>query len=496
MSAYQLLEAKFKRSAAINNAMGILFWDQETMMPEGAAQPRAEVLAELSLMVHEIETDPSLPDLIDQAEQQGDELNAWQRANLREIRRLYLHANAMPADLVEKTVHACSQCAMAWRECRPANDFKRLAPSLEALFNLKREEAIIKSELLDMTPYEALLDQYDPGRREAQVDAIFDDLADFLPGFIPDVLERQAAGPEILQPQGPFPVAAQERLSRAVMEVFGFPFDHGRLDTAAHPFSGGADGDLRITTRYAEDDFTKSLMAVIHEVGHALYENGRPAEWRGQPVGNSRDMTLHESQSLLLEMQAARSDEFIAFLAPKAREILGGSGPAWEDDNLLRMYRRVQPGLIRVYADEVTYPLHVILRYKLEKAIIADEIAIGDLPGAWDDMMERYLGIRPDSDSDGVLQDVHWPEGLFGYFPTYSLGAMAAAQVFAAAKRQEPDVLPGLARGDVKPLFAWLDTNIRSQGCLFGPDELIERATGSPLGTEAYKASIKARYLG
>ena len=207
-------------------------------------------------------------------------------------------------------------------------------------------------------------------------------------------------------------------------------------------------------------------------------------------------MTLHESQSLLLEMQAARSDEFISFLAPKAREILGGSGPAWEDGNLLRMYRKVEPGLIRVYADEVTYPLHVILRYKLEKAIIADEIAIEDLPGAWNDMMERYLGIRPDSDSDGVMQDVHWPEGLFGYFPTYSLGAMAAAQIFAAAKSQEPDVLPGLARGDLKPLFGWLDSNIRSQGCLFEPDELIERATGAPLGTAAYKASIEARYLG
>lgn len=495
MSAYQALEARFKRAAAISNAMGILFWDQETMMPEGAAPARAEVLAELSLMVHEIETDPAMPDLIAQAEEQGDALNAWQRANLREIRRLYLHANAMPADLVEKTVHARSQCAMLWRECRPANDFKRLAPSLDTLFGLKREEAVIKSELLGMTPYEAMLDQYDPGRREAQVDAIFDDLADFLPALIPEIVQRQATGPTILQPPGPFPVAAQEKLSRAVMEILDFPFHHGRLDTAAHPFSGGAAGDLRITTRYAEDDFTKSLMAVIHEVGHALYENGLPAEWRSQPVGNSRDMTLHESQSLLLEMQAARSDEFINFLAPKAREILGGGGPAWETDNILRVYRRVQPGLIRVYADEVTYPLHVILRYKLEKAIVADEIAIDDLPGAWNDMMERYLGIRPDNDSDGVMQDVHWPEGLFGYFPTYSLGAMAAAQIFAAAREQEPALMPGLARGDFKPLFGWLDTNIRSQGCLFEPDELIERATGAPLGTAAYKAAIQARYL-
>jgi carboxypeptidase Taq len=297
-------------------------------------------------------------------------------------------------------------------------------------------------------------------------------------------------------PRGPFPVTRQAQLSKEVMQILDFPFDHGRLDTAAHPFSGGAEGDLRITTRYEEDDFTKSLMAVIHETGHALYENGRPHDWRGQPVGDSRGMTLHESQSLLLEMQAARSEEFIRFIGPVAQKILKGEGPAWDIDNLLRVYRKVEPGLIRVYADEVTYPLHVIMRYKLEKAIIADDIPIAELPIAWNDMMEQYLGIRPSDDKDGVMQDVHWPEGILGYFPTYSLGAMAAAQIFATAKTAEPGILPGLAQGDFKPLYGWLDKNIRSQGCLYTPDELIEKATGAPLGTEAYKQAIYARYMG
>ena len=237
-------------------------------------------------------------------------------------------------------------------------------------------------------------------------------------------------------------------------------------------------------------------MAVIHETGHALYENGRPHEWRGQPVGDSRGMTLHESQSLLLEMQAARSEEFIRYIGPVAQKILKGEGPAWDIDNLLRVYRKVEPGLIRVYADEVTYPLHIIMRYKLEKAIIANEIPIAELPLAWNDMMEQYLGIRPTDDKDGVMQDVHWPEGILGYFPTYSLGAMAAAQIFAAAKAAEPAILPGLAQGNFKPLYGWLDKNIRSQGCLHTPDELIEKATGAPLGTQAYKNAITARYLG
>jgi carboxypeptidase Taq len=349
---------------------------------------------------------------------------------------------------------------------------------------------------MGITPYEALLDQYDPGRREAQVDSLFDDLANYLPDTVQQILARQAESPAALQPEGPFPIAQQEALSQAVMEVLDFPFERGRLDTAAHPFSGGAEGDIRITTRYAEDDFTKSLMAVIHEVGHALYEDGRPPEWRGQPVGRARGMTLHESQSLLLEMQAARSDEFIRFLTPKAREILGGAGPAWDDENILRLYRRVEPSLIRVYADEVTYPLHIILRYRLEKAIVNDEIAVADLPAAWNELMQEYLGVVPDTDRDGLMQDVHWPEGLLGYFPTYSLGALTAAQIFTAAKQAQPEILPRLGQGNFKPLFAWLNSNIRSQGCLYTPDELIERATGAPLASDAFKASIAARYLG
>ena len=495
MNAYQSLESIRKRVAALSNAMGILHWDMETMMPDGAAPARTEVLAELSLQIHGMETSAEFSDLLSQAEEDVDQLTPWQRANLREIQHQFLHANATPPDLVEKIVKARSVSMMAWREARPANDFKSLAPKLKALFDLQRELAGIKSEFLGVTPYEALLDRYDPGRRESQVDAIFGDLENFLPGFVSQVMDKQAAGPEIIEPAGPFAVADQEGLSQEVMNILDFPFDHGRLDTAAHPFSGGAEGDLRITTRYEEDDFMKNLMAVIHETGHALYENGLPHEWRGQPVGEDRGMTVHESQSLLLEMQAARSEEFVRFIAPVVQKHLKGQGAAWEADNLLRVYRRVEPGLIRVYADEVTYPLHVILRYKLEKAIIANEIPISELPDAWNDMMEEYLGIRPSDDSDGVMQDVHWPEGIFGYFPTYSLGAMAAAQIFAAAKQAMPGILPGLAQGDFKPLYSWLDANIRSLGCLYSPDELIERATGAPLGTDAYKAAIRQRYL-
>ncbi len=495
MTAYQQLEARKKRVSALNNAMGILQWDQQTMMPEGAAPARAAMLAELSVMVHEMETGSELSDLIDEAESGAAQLDAWQRANLREIRHQFIHANAVPSDLVEKLVMAESDAHMTWRVARPNNDFSSLAPKLDTLFELKREEATIKAGIMGVTPYEAMLDLYDPGRREPQVDRIFADLEDFLPGFLQQVMAKQAAAPRPLIPEGPFPLERQRELSHAIMQVLGFPFERGRLDTAHHPFSGGADGDVRITTRYNEADFMHSLMAVIHETGHALYEDGRPPEWLGQPVGNSRGMTLHESQSLLLEMQAARSEEFIRFLVPTIARVLGGEGPAWTPDNFLRIYRKVEPGLIRVFADEVTYPLHVILRYKLEKAIIANELPTRELPGAWNELMEQLLGIRPPNDTDGVMQDVHWSEGIFGYFPTYSLGAMAAAQIFAAAQKDNSDILPGLGRGDLAPLFSWLDRHIRSQGCLYMPDELIEKATGSGLDTAAFKAGIKARYL-
>lgn len=495
MQAYLQLEARQKKIAALDNAMGILHWDQETMMPSGAASARASVLAELSVMVHELETADGLEDLILQAEAESGSLDEWQRANLREIRHGFLHANAVPADLVEKLVLASSESTMTWREARARDDWASLEPKLATLFALKREEAAIKSEALGVTPYEALLDQFDPGRRETQVDQIFDDLAEFLPGVLQQIRAKQDAAPQPIIPQGPFPVEQQRELGLELMKILGFPFDHGRLDIAHHPFSGGATGDVRITTRYEDDDFMASLMAVIHETGHALYEDGLPSDWATQPVGKSRGMTLHESQSLLLEMQAARSAEAIGFLVPVIRRIFGGHGEAWETDNLLRIYRKVQPGLIRVYADEVTYPLHVILRYRLEKAVIAGELAVADLPGAWNELMETLVGIRPRDNRDGVMQDVHWPEGIVGYFPTYSLGAVTAAQIFAAAKRAEPELLPGLARGDFQPLFGWLDANIRSQGCLYMPDDLIARATGAPLGTAAFKANILERYL-
>jgi carboxypeptidase Taq len=279
------------------------------------------------------------------------------------------------------------------------------------------------------------------------------------------------------------------------MTRLGFDFDHGRLDVSTHPFCGGIPDDVRITTRYDEADFASALMGVLHETGHALYERGLPEAWRRQPVGQSGGMTLHESQSLLIEMQACRSREFLSYAAPLMRAAFGGKGPEWEVDNLHRLYTRVQPGFIRVDADEVTYPAHILLRYRLERALVSGDLALADLPGAWDEGMQRLLGLAPPNDAVGCLQDIHWFDGAWGYFPSYTLGALLAAQLFEAAREGEPEIAPAISRGEFAPLLSWLRANVHGKGRLVDTEALVIQATGRPLGTEAFLAHLRRRYL-
>lgn len=492
--AYAELERRFARLTHLQNAAGMLHWDMSTIMPTGGAGARAEQLAALKLMCHELLNDSALPDLLDEAADHGAR-NGWESANLHEMRRALVHATAVPADLVEAFSRACSATDMVWREARPANDFARVAPHLEAMLRLVREIGAAKAERLGCDPYDALLDEFEPDGRAARIDPLFDDLGAFLPDFIDDVLARQAVGPEILVPGGPFPVERQKALGEQVMSTLGFDFEHGRLDVSAHPFCGGVPDDVRITTRYDEADFTQSLMGVIHETGHALYERGLPGDWRAQPVGLAMGMSIHESQSLLLEMQACRSRAFLDFLVPAAQAAFGGAGPAWEVDNIRRLYTRVERSCIRVDADEVTYPAHIILRYRLERAMIGGDMEIADLPQAWNDGMEDLLGIRPPDDRLGCLQDLHWYDGAWGYFPTYTLGAMAAAQLFDAAKRAVPEIPEAIRIGDFTPLLAWLRENVHEKGRLLSADDLLTQATGRPLDPEVFKTHLKTRYL-
>jgi carboxypeptidase Taq len=495
-AAYGELERRFRRLALLGEAAGILQWDMAAVMPPGGAGIRGAQLAELKLVAHETLTDPRIGDLLARAE--SDEaagLDPWGRANLREMRRAWRHASALPGQLVTAQSLAVSECEMLWRSARAANDFAGLRPKLQRVLDLVIEGARIKAAAFGVDPYDALLDEYEPGANAAAIGAIFAELVAFLPETIARIIDRQASQPAILPLPGPFPADRQRALAESLMRAVGFDFAHGRLDTSHHPFCGGVPEDVRITTRWDEKDFTRGLMGVLHETGHAMYERGLPAERRLQPAGVARGMTLHESQSLLVEMQASRSREFVSFLAPRAAAAFGGSGPAWEVGNLHGIYTRVGRGLIRVDADEATYPCHIVLRFRLERAMIAGDLTLGDLPAAWNDGMKELVGVVPPDDRDGCLQDIHWPGGAWGYFPTYTLGALAAAQFFEAATRAVPEIPAALARGDFAPLMGWVRPNIHARAASDSTDAIIEAATGRKLGVEAFRRHLERRYL-
>lgn len=494
-AAYAALHDRFRRIGALRDAEAMLHWDLATMMPKGGAQARGDQLAVLKALRHGLlvssETEEGLRGASDDRT-----LSPWQRANVREMSRQWTHAVALSETQVEALSRAATNCEIAWREARADNDFPRVLPHLVRLIELVREAAQAKAERLGLSPYDALLDEYEPDGRSADIDVLFAELAAFLPDFLPRVLERQARAGKPTEPEGPFPIAAQRAAALALMEVMGFDFHHGRLDVSLHPFCGGTPDDIRITTRYDETDFRSALMGVLHETGHALYERGLPAEWRGQPVGEARGMALHESQSLLIEMQVCRSQAFLDYAAPVLRQALSGSGPAWDAQNLYRHYIRVDPGFIRVEADEVTYPAHVILRYDLERAMIAGDLVPADLPGAWSDGLHRLLGLRPADDRHGCLQDIHWFDGAWGYFPTYTLGAMAAAQLYAAALAAEPRIPEEISRGEFATLLGWLRRHLHARASFCSTQDLLIDATGTPLRTEPFRMHLQRRYLG
>ncbi|WP_422003034.1 carboxypeptidase M32 [Reyranella sp.] len=494
-ASYAELERRFARLSALNRASAILHWDRSTMMPSGAGEDRADQLATLGVVAHGLISAPDMPELLARAEEGAADLDAWRAANLREMRRVWIHESALPADLVEARTRATAACELVWREAKATADYRSLLPALGEVLAIMRRVGEAKAAVLGTSLYDALLDEFEPGGRAARIDALFAELRGFLPDMLGRVMERQAAMPPPLALEGPFPVERQRQLGEELIRRIGFDFTRGRLDVSAHPFTGGTPDDVRITTRYDEADFARALMGVLHETGHGLYEAGLPRDWRRQPVGNARGMVLHESQSLLMEMQACRSDAFVAFAAPRMRAAFGRDGAAWTADNIHRLYTRVAPGFIRVDADEVTYPLHIMLRYRLERAMLAGDLALADLPGAWNDGMRDLLGIVPPDDALGCLQDIHWPDGGWGYFPTYTLGALAAAQLFAAARAAEPGLMAAIARGDFGPLIGWLGAHVHGKGSIAGTDEILREATGAALGTSAFKAHLESRYL-
>jgi carboxypeptidase Taq len=495
--AYDTLAGTWTRLHHLGHLQSIAGWDQAANMPPKGNEARAAAMAEMAALLHRLRTDPALKQHLARAEQEP--LSALQRANLREMQREWRASNALPEALVQRQKLATSRCEHAWRAQRPANDWAGFVENLRPVLANAREEAALLAAESGLAKYEALMDRFEPGMTCARLDAVFGEVRQWLPGLIQDVLARQAredAAEPLLEPVGPFPIAQQKALSERVMRLLGFDFEAGRLDVSTHPFCGGVPEDVRMTTRYREDQFLPALMGTIHETGHGRYEQNLPRELLGQPVAHARSMALHESQSLSFEMQLGSHPGFVALLAPLLRETFGDQ-PAFAPRNLQRLLTRVQPGFIRVDADEVTYPAHIILRYEIERPLIEGEIELDDVPALWDTKMMELLGVDTHGNfRDGPMQDVHWPEALFGYFPCYSLGAMYAAQWFAAMRRTLPDLDGQIASGQLAPVFGWLRENVWTPASRWDTDELALRASGEVLNPAHFKAHLQARYLG
>lgn len=493
-SAYDQLVIRFNRLAQIEHSLTFLQWDQLVMMPPGGNDARSDAIAELSTLYHELLTAADMVDLIERAK--VDEHAELRQNSIREIEREYRWAACIPADLVKAKSLAGSRCEHQWRTQRKDNDWFGFLKNFKEVVALARQEAQARQDFSSgafQTPYDAMLDLYCTGDSSAFISEVFSVLKEKLPPLISVVVEKQAGRTRRFD--GTFPVADQKRLNQALAAALGFRFEEGRIDESSHPFSTGGHGDHRITSRYREDDFIDALKATAHETGHSAYESGLPIDWKNLPAGQARNMCLHESQSLLFEKQIFLSKPFLNCFAPTVHRHLEASR-SYNCEQIWLNSIKVDPTLIRVEADEISYPLHVILRYELESALINGTMEPGDIPEAWDEKMLSYLGLSTvENYRDGCLQDIHWTDGSFGYFPAYTIGALNGVQIFSAYCRAFPDWQDQFAQGDVGTIRGWLQEVIWSQGRFLESQELMQAATGEHTNPDYFLSYIKERYL-
>ncbi|MFO1406813.1 MAG: carboxypeptidase M32 [Steroidobacteraceae bacterium] len=491
---YQQLEQEFRRLHAFRGAASLLRWDAAVMMPRGSADVRGEQLAALDSECHALLTSPRVSRLIERAQAAEAQLEDWQLANLREMRRERDHAIATPLTLVMRLARATSIAEVRWLEAKQENNFALFAPHLEEVVALTRDKAQVLSQALGLAPYDSLIDGFSPGFLSAEIDQLFRATSRRLPNLIREAIELQASR-DVLPIAGKVSVTKQRSLAIEVMRALGFPFDRGRLDESDHPMTEGVPGDVRVTTRFELRDPFAGLMGVLHETGQALYDLGLPEAWRDQPVGRERGMALDESQSLLLEMVIGRSRPFLAWLRPLLEKHYGSTGPEWDVENLYQTLIRVRRGAIRVEADELTYPVHIQLRYELEKRIFDGTLPVRDVPEAWREGLEERLGLKPSGDAEGCLQDVHWASGWFGYFPSYALGGFIAAQFYERLRSDLPELDRDIEAGRFGAMIDWLREHVHRQGASLGAQELIRKATGRTLTAAPWLRYVEGKYL-
>ena len=492
---YFVLEEIFAKVSHLQSAHGLLCWDAETNMPPAASKDRAEEIATLSSVIDAILVDKGVDSLLEDAEGEADDLRPVEKRNLELMRRKWKEHASAPVKLRTELALKGAECCFLWREAKQENDFNKLLPHLKEVVRLVREKAAAKSKFLLCTPYEALVDSYDPGRRQGDMDGLFRGLKETLPDLIGQAIEFQNKQEKIRALKLTAAPTKQHDFVNHLINHTGFSNAVSRIDISAHPFCTGNRNNVRIANRYVEDDVLSGIMAAMHEAGHASYQQGLPDAMAHQPVCEDMGMAIHESQSLFIEMQLCRSKPFMRFLAKEIKKFFGSRSKALEGDHFYRHATQIKPGFIRVDADEVTYPAHVLVRYYIERYLISGDMEAEDIPDAWTQGYEKFLGITPENHGVGCLQDIHWMDGTFGYFPSYVIGAIYAAQLGGKVREDVDSLADDLEKGDFSAARNWLDDKIYCHGARFYPDELITEACGEGLNPDVYLSYLRQKYM-
>lgn len=491
---YQRLCDHARELKLLESIEHLLDWDERTQLPPAGGGYRADQIAYVAGLVHQKQTAPQVGEWLDELADSELAADAYSDSGtvIRQLKRDYDKKARLPQALVEELARVSVLGQQTWVEARRDNNYAQFQPSLEKILDLKRQEAAAIG--FEDTPYDPLLDDFEPGEVTANVARILGGLRDALVPLVHAIAESSQR-PDVSILEREYPLDVQEAFGREVAGQIGFDFNAGRLDTSVHPFCAGlGPGDVRLTTRFNVNDFGDAFYSILHEAGHGIYDQGLPREQYGLPTGAAVSMGIHESQSRMWENEVARSRPFWEHFYPRAQEVFPGALANVPLADFYGAINDVRPSLVRVDADEVTYNLHVLVRFELEMALVEDNLRAADLPGAWKEKYRHYLGIEPTTDTEGVLQDIHWSAALFGYFPTYALGNLYAAQIFAQAHNDLDDVDGQFRRGEFAPLREWLRANIHTHGRRYAPAELVQRITGKPLSHEALMEHLSVKF--
>ncbi|MFX1580073.1 MAG: carboxypeptidase M32 [Promethearchaeota archaeon] len=498
MEAYDELMKRRKEYLLLYSATAMVQWDYETYMPPGGLILRSEQLGVLEQILHRLDTDPEVGKLLDEVEKNSKSLTAVQNRNVFITRREYDKETKVPEELVKRIAKQKPISLQTWKKAKASNDWKMFEPELQKTVDLARERAEIEMKVKGIPNlYDSMLDEFERGITATQITKVFGELRDRL---VP-LTKKCAEASKTLDTSflsKIVPIDTQRKIATDLATLVGYDTVSdqagGRIDEVEHPFTTGYYDDVRITVKYHEDNVSSAIYAILHESGHALYEQNLNPEWKYQPVGQNASYGIHESQSRFVENMIGRSPEFLKFYLPKLKEFTGGSFPGVDDTTFIKAMNLVEPSLIRIEADEVTYSLHIIVRFEIERDLFSDKITVSELPQVWNEKYSEYLGVDVPDNTNGVLQDTHWASGYFGYFPSYALGNIYDGMFLDKMKKEQPDWLQGVAKGEILPAIDWMKKNVHVESAMYDPADLMKKVTGQKLKAKPFLEYVENKY--